>query len=60
MQRAPKFLLTRNDILLCDYVPIHADFEISKVDETESKETLQSLHDLGEMQAELSVVGASE
>jgi len=53
-------LLDRNEIAIGDYVLIHVGFAMSKVDEKEAKETLQLLHELGEMQAEMEAMSTSE
>lgn len=52
-------LLDRNQIAIGDYVLIHVGFAMSKVDEKEAMETLQLLHELGEMQAEMEAMSAS-
>ncbi len=53
-------LLDRNEIALGDYVLIHVGFAMSKVDEKEAEETLRLLQELGEMQAEMEAMSASD
>jgi hydrogenase expression/formation protein HypC len=53
-------MLDKGEVGVGDYVLIHVGFAMSKVDEKEAEETLRTLQELGEYQAELEQFTASD
>jgi len=53
-------MLDQDDARVGDYVLIHVGFAMSKVDEKEAEETLRTLRELGEYQAEFEQFSSSE
>jgi hydrogenase expression/formation protein HypC len=53
-------MLDQDDARVGDYVLIHVGFAMSKVDEKEAEETLRTLQELGEYQAEFEQFSSSE
>jgi len=53
-------MLDKDDARVGDYVLIHVGFAMSKVDEKEAEETLRTLQELGEYQAEFEQFSSSE
>lgn len=53
-------MLDKDEVGVGDYVLIHVGFAMSKVDEKEAEETLRTLQELGEYQAELEQFTASD
>jgi hydrogenase expression/formation protein HypC len=52
-------MLDQGEVAVGDYVLIHVGFAMSKVDEKEAEQTLRTLQELGEYQAELEQFTAS-
>jgi len=53
-------MLDKDEARVGDYVLIHVGFAMSKVDEKEAEETLRTLQELGEYQAEFEQFSTSE